>query len=272
MTECLELPYNAAYVPMREPSLTWEFDDHVYDCLDLALLLYEEGVVESIVPVGGLPKWYEREGIQAPYDAESDVGLEYLIKQGYTGPQLQERLSQTSMENHLRAAEDVFIRNGMRRVLMISALERLPRLNLLREQVITPDEVSVFHITAAGRARKLRRKEDFAGVVQREFLPDVPKGRQGWDVLRASEYEGPLLLPFWKEFDATKAALHEAMPPGVIPDISDIVDRMSEESLEPGMKAFAMAAATGRLALPNIMESPAYRSVQDLRSLAPLRA
>ena len=256
--------YDAAYVPMREPDFrTWQFDDHVYRCLQLAWKLQRAGVVRHIVVSGGRARWYKGQ-IEPPFFAESEEGKKYLVnKLGCPSDRvLTEWLSETSIENHMRTARKVFIPHDIRRVLLITARERALRLHYLGERVFPQEKVTKFHFTIAGVAPDLEKNEAFALAMQKEYLQGVPQGKEGWGLLMRSEFEGPDLLPFWRKYDAAKAALRAAMPPGSTPAKPDVIAHMGEGGLSPGMRDFACAA--GNLVLPNAMGHPAFRSIQDL--------
>lgn len=266
--------YNAAYVPMKEPNpATGEFDPHVYACLGMARDLLEMGVVEGIVVAGGEAKWFAQEGVKSPVSSEGQWGRQHLLELGVSPDNIKdEDTSQTSVGNHVLTAENVFApegTEGMESVLMITAEDRAVRLYRLGAHVLY-GVVPTFHFTTVGTAPELAAKEAFTLRMQQQYLlGHVPRGRAGWDELRATNFDGHLLQEFWIKFDEAHNRLRAARP-GATFEMQTIVANMDDGGLEDGIKRFAFtAAAAGNLVLPDHTLEPGYRPIEKL---LPVRA
>lgn len=237
--------YDAAFVPCKEPDVTTDqFPEHHNRCLQTAWELQKAGAVGRIVLSGRYAAWYDNHGITPWFGTESDASAEYLLGLGCPPEvMLKEKRSQDSVANLVYSAQDIFIPEGMKSVLLVTADERAGRLDFLCKHLLAG--VVKVDVESVGPSNDpwLAQKEPFTLAVTQEYFKNVPKGTAGWPVLESWFYQGGM-YEFWTRFDAA----HQAMPTPAEShtwSIPDIVASMDTKDLPQDIVEFANAAARG---------------------------
>lgn len=115
---------------------TWKFPNHVYNSLDRAAELSEQGCTRSITLCG---KWtinFDVLHIQQPF-RECDAMADYLLQRGVPAKTLyREGDSQDSISNFYYLKRQVCIPRRLRRLHFIAAEARLPRIAFLATRIL----------------------------------------------------------------------------------------------------------------------------------------
>lgn len=241
--------YDAAFIACREPNpTTGKFDEHHTRTLHRAARLQQSGVVRLIVVSGRYAKWYDEHGLTPWFGTEADASKNELIFTHGRPAQsiLKDPNAKNSVANFICSAEDIFDNpeNNINSIVVLTAKGRLARQRFIARKVLEGVVRMDFRSTGPTNDPGLDTNERFALAMQRRFL-NVPNGRAGWDELKATNYEGAVLRPFWLSFDAAKQALLSAQE-GITPNLLEIVSNMDTvdvSPMAPGIMDFASTAA-----------------------------
>lgn len=229
--------YDAAFIACREPDVvTRKFDEHHIRTLERAARLQQAGVVKYILVSGDCAARYKRQGITPWFGTEADASAKELTDTygRPAGSILRNRTAQNTIANFIDSAEEIIDSPdyGIDSMLVLTAAGRLARQRFIASKTLQGVVEMDFRSTGPTNDPNLDLKERFALAMQMKYLSDVPDGRAGWDILKATAYEGPTLLPFWASFDVAQQTI-PASPDNSILDISKIIDNMETGNLSP---------------------------------------
>lgn len=164
---------------MPDPA-TWEFPDHVYDSLDKAADLLQQTAAPSITLSGKWALSLERQGLVQPFN-EADKMAEYLrANHGVaTSSMYVENNSKDTIANLYELKQRIYEPLEMRRILMIVADYRLPRLFYLTHQILG-DKYDVILQGVPTTKSGLADSEARAFARQYKFLHDMTPGEDHW--------------------------------------------------------------------------------------------
>lgn len=175
---------------------TWEFPDQIYQCLDRAIELMNDGVAPVIATSGNRGIALDSRGLVQPF-RECDKLADYLIEKGIPKEKIvKEGDSRDSISNLYYLKKQILIPNKIKTILFVCASFRVPRLKFLCERIFG-DMYQVDFETIEAEAG-FTYNEAHTTKVQSEFLAPMKSGDHSW--LDDKFYSAPM-YHYWQEHD-----------------------------------------------------------------------
>ncbi len=189
--------YDAIVILGSQPDPdTWQFPSYIYDCLQRAKLVYDEGTAPLIITSGKWSIALENKGIKQPF-RECDLAANYLKLIGMPEDKiLKEGESKDTISNLYYLKTELFKPRAMQRLLFVVADFRVPRLKFLCERILGSDHKVEFASLAAEISESY--DEPNTMKVQKEFLEPMKTGNHEW--LADKFYSAPM-YKYWAEHD-----------------------------------------------------------------------
>lgn len=195
--------YDAIVVLATQPDVTtWEFPAQIFDCLNKAIELFEDGIAPYIITSGDRSISIVARGLRQPFK-ECDKLADYLIEHGVPrGSVLLEGDSRDSISNLYYLKTEFFIPKQMTKILFVVAEFRIPRLKFLCQRILGSDYQVDFEPIAAEVGPTYN--ESHTMKIQSDFLAPMKDGNHKW--LKDKFYSGSM-YQYWAEHDKKKYGL-----------------------------------------------------------------
>lgn len=171
---------------------TWQFPDQIYNCLDRAKQLLDNGQAPFVATSG---KWginVDALDLIQPF-RESDAMADYLLVKGVAPEKiLRERDSKDSISNLYYLKTQLLMPYGMKRLLFVVAEFRIPRLKFLCGQILGEGYECRFEPIASEAGNTYDEANTLK--VQKKFLEPMEKGNHEW--LADKFYTAPM-YQYW---------------------------------------------------------------------------
>lgn len=192
--------YDVVIVLGSQPdTITWEFPQQVYNCLERAKVLIDEKQAPYIATSGKWSIALDAIGLKQPF-RECDELADYLIKQGVPESKIiREGDSKDTISNLFYLKTQILIPRGMKRLLFVVAEFRIPRLKFLCERILGNEYTIVFEPIASEVGSSYNERVTMKE--QKEFLEPMISGDHAW--LADKFFTAPKYL-YWAELDREK--------------------------------------------------------------------
>ncbi|HEY4964453.1 MAG TPA: YdcF family protein [Candidatus Saccharimonadales bacterium] len=182
---------------------TWKFPKQIYDCLDKAKELFDNGVAPFIATSG---KWgisIDNQGLTQPF-RECDALADYLIKKGLPDRKiLREGDSKDTISNLYYLKTQLLIPRHLNNLLFVAAGFRIPRLKFLCSRVLGSEYTVAFEPIECEVGSIYN--EPHTLEVQTEFLKPMQSGDHAW--LEDKFYTAPM-YHYWAKHDKALGKHH----------------------------------------------------------------
>lgn len=173
---------------------TWEFPQQVYQCLDKAKVLLEQGAAPFIALSGDRGVMLDNRGIKQPF-RECDKMAAYLLAHGVAKNKiLKEGKSRDTISNLYYLKTQIFIPRGMKNIHFVVADFQIPRIGFLCEKILGKDYHITFDAMPADKDNNYDEKHTWK--VHELFLESMKPGDHQY--LDGKFYKA-WMYQYWKE-------------------------------------------------------------------------
>ena len=187
--------YDAIIVLASYPDIkTWKFPQQVYNCLDKAKQLLEEGAAPVIALSGDRGVMFDNRGIVQPF-RECDKMAEYLLEHGVPKSKiLREGKSRDTISNLYYLKKQILIPRDMKNIHFVVASFRIPRIKFLCERILGNE----YHVTFEPIPAKKdsHYNEEHTWKVHELFLESMRPGDHQW---LDGKFYTAWMYQYWKE-------------------------------------------------------------------------
>jgi|SRR5665213_2357683 len=181
--------YDLIIVLATQPDVTtWDFPKQVYDCLDRAKELLEEGRSPYIALSGNRSVSIDNRGLHQPF-RECDAMADYLLRKGVPENKiLKEGDSKDTPSNLYFLKTEILIPRNLKHVLFVVAEFRIPRLKFLCKRILGPEYTFEFEPIECEVGPSYNEPDTWK--VQAEFLAPMKDGEHAY--LADKFYNAPM--------------------------------------------------------------------------------